>query len=581
MTYLDPPRPDANDNEMLDHVKWQYATGRMSRRQFMRYSTLLGMSVTAASTFLAACGGGDEEEQGAAPQRKETGKVDLSKAKRGGTYRVGAQIEEVDHPHRLDWVTSRNVLAQANEYLTFTDAENITHPYLLERWEVNDRADVWTLHLRKGIKFTDGKELTTDDVVWNFQSWFDPNVGSSVLGLLEPFMSANDVEKVDQYTLRLNLKAPTMSIPEFLYHYPAQILKKGFEPPDLKKGESLAARTVGTGPFIIEEFKVGGGARAVRNPNYWRKAPDGQPLPFLDEVVWTDLGSERAPYVSAIQSGQIDTIYNLGPEQYAALKDDPNLETKVAKSIETALFRMRIDKEPFTDKDVRNAFKIVQPRQEMANTAYFGLVDLGHDAHFGPADPDYVEKPIPEQDIEKAKQLLAGSSTWQEWGNKPIKLTYKTDTRHEPVEAEVFQRAAEQAGINIQLDQRPPTDYWPRWNHYDFGITSWAHRPLNTMVNLLAYTKAAVPPNEKSGNWNETRWVNDEFESLLSQANATPDLKERLDLISRMEDIQADDGAIGVPMFFASLDLDTKRIKNRIAHPTDYLIATETWIDEA
>jgi peptide/nickel transport system substrate-binding protein len=580
VTYLEPPRPDPKGNPMLEHVKDQYVTSKMDRRQFVRFASLLGMSATAAGTFLAACGGGDEAPEGGA-KKTDTGKADLSKAKRGGTYRIGSEIIEVDHPHRLSWVASSNVLRQANEYLSITDAQNVTHPYLLERWEPNDIASEWTLFLRKGIKWTDGKPLTSDDVLWNFQSWFDPKVGSSTLGLLQPFFTKNDIEKVDEHTIKLHLKKPTIQIPEFLYHYPAQILQQGYEPPDLKKGESLAAKTVGTGPFIVEEFKVGGGARAVRNPNYWQKAPDGKSLPFLDEIVWTDLGSELAPYVSAIQSGQIDTIYNLGPEQYQTLKEDPNLEMKVAKSIETGLFRMRIDMEPFTDKDVRNAFKLVQPREEMANTAYFGLVDMGHDAHFGPADPDYVEKPIPPQDIEKAKALLAGSPAWQKWGNKPIKATYKNDTRYEPVEAEVFQRAAKQAGINIELDQRPATEYWPRWNHYHFGVTSWAHRPLNAMVQLLAYTKEAIPPNEESGNWNETRWVNEEFLQLLADVNATPDLEERLTLVSKMEDIQADDGGIGVPMFFASLDLDTKRMKNRLAHPTDYTQVTDTWIDEA
>jgi peptide/nickel transport system substrate-binding protein len=580
VTYLEPPRPDPKGNPMLEHVKDQYVTGKMSRRQFMRYSTLLGMSVGAAGTFLAACGGAEGGE-GAAPKQTEGGKADLSKAKRGGTYRIGSEIIEVDHPHRLSWVQSSNVLRQVNEYLTITDSENVTHPYLLEKWEVNDGADVWTLHLRQGIKWTDGKDLTTDDVYWNFQSWFDPEVGSSVLGLLGPYLDLNGVEKVDKYTIRLNLKAPQIAVPEHLYHYPAQILQQGYEPPDLKKGESLAARTIGTGPFIMKEFKVGGGAHVVRNPNYWRKAPDGKPLPFLDEIVWTDLGAESAPYFAALDSGQLDSMYGPDVEGFQHFKDKSGFQVERVQTAQTALIRMRVDMEPFTDKDVRNAFKLVQPREEMANTAYFGAVDLGHDAHFAPADPDYVKKEIPPQDIEQAKALLAGSVVWKKWGRRPVKMTYKNDTRFEPVMAEIFQRSAKEAGIEIALDQRPATEYWPRWNHYHFGITQWTHRPLNTMVNALAYTKEALPPDEKSGNWNETRWTNDEFLGLLDKANATVDLDERLGLISQMEDIQADDGGIGLPMFYNIFNVVANRVKNHRGHPTDYLQVTEAWVDEA
>ncbi|MDQ3669456.1 MAG: ABC transporter substrate-binding protein, partial [Actinomycetota bacterium] len=185
MTYLEPPRPDPRGNPMLEHVKDQYVTGKMDRRQFVRFASLLGMSATAAGTFLAACGGEDEAPEGGGAKKTDTGKADLANAKRGGTYRIGSEIIEVDHPHRLSWVASSNVLRQANEYLTITDAENVTHPYLLEKWEVNDTANEWTLFLRQGIKWTDGKDLTIDDVMWNFQSWFDPKVGSSTLGLLQ------------------------------------------------------------------------------------------------------------------------------------------------------------------------------------------------------------------------------------------------------------------------------------------------------------------------------------------------------------------------------------------------------------
>jgi peptide/nickel transport system substrate-binding protein len=590
MRYVKPPKPDPDDSPLLDHVKWQYATKRMSRSEFMRYATLLGMSVGAAGAFIAGCGGDADEAVGppaappeAAPTPAETEPAAPAEGTpvRGGTYRIASSLIEVDHPARLSWVQTSNVLRQVNEYLTITDKENVTHPYLLEKWEVSDDAKTWTLILRQGIMFSNGQELDSDDVLFNFQQWFSEKIGSSVLGLLGPFLDLNGVEKVDKYTVRLNLKQPTIAIPEFLYHYPAQILHKSYTIPDIKAGESLVDHTIGTGPFILKELVFGERARVERNPNYWQQAPDGQPLPYFDEIVWTDLGTESAPQVTAVLEGQVDSMFGPGPDELQQFQDNPDLEVARTQTMQSAVMRMRTDKEPFTDKDVRNAFKLVVDRQEMANLAYFGAVDLGHDAHFAPANADYVEKPIPPQDIERAKQLLAGSQAWQQWGNKPITLTVKNDTFFEPVMAETFQRQAKQAGINIEIDVRPASEYWPKWNHYHFGYTQWTHRPLNTMLQLLAYTKEAVPPNEQSGNWNETRWVNDEFLRLLSQANATPDLEERLPLVSQMEDIQAEDGGIGLQMFFNVFAVNNKKVKGVPAHPTDYLQINEAWIGEA
>lgn len=578
MSRLEPPRPDPKDSPLLDHVKDQYVTGKISRRDFVRYSTLLGMSVGAAGMFLAACAGDEEAAVDTGGQQTTTGPSGTPK--RGGRYRIAMSILEVDHPHRLSWVQGSNVLRQVNEYLTFTDKEGVTTPYLLESWEPNETADVWTLNLRQGVMFTNGQEFDADDVLFNFESWFSEDVGSSMLGLLAPYLKLDGVEKVDQYTVRLNLETPQIAIPEHLYHYPAQILHKSFKAPDVEGGESIVASTVGTGPYLLKEYTVGSRARVVRNPEYWREAPDGEPFPYIDEIVWTDLGTEKAAAFSALQSGQVDSVYQPGPEGASALQDIPGIQITQISTAQTPLVRMRVDTEPFTDKNVRNAFKILQNREELGNTAYFGAVDLGHDAHFAPANRDYVEKPIPPQDVEKAKQLLADSPAWQAWGGKPIKMIAKNDTRFEQVIAEVFQRNAAPAGVKIELDIRPATEYWPRWNHYDFSVTEWTHRPLNTMVQSLAYSKEALPPDEKSGNWNESRWVNEEFLSLLAQADATPDLEERLDLISQMEDIQADDGGIMVSFFRNQFQIDAPKVKNNLGHPTDYLQVTESWIEE-
>lgn len=579
------PRPDPKANPLVEHVKDQFITGRTSRRQFLRQATVLGVSLSAAVRFLAACAPADDLNGGAAAE-PETGDGPAAAPEatgapvRGGTYTIDTTVLELDHPHAVANHMVSNVLRQCNEYLTLQGLDGITVPYLLESFEPNDTADVWMLNIRRGVAFTNGDELDADHVLWNFESWLSEDVGSSMLGLISPYLTLGGVEKVNDFTVRLNLERPHVGAAVDLYHYPAHILHRDFEPPNVQAGESVVGTIVGTGPFILEEYSPGEGARVVRNPDYWQIAPDGDPFPYIDEVRWTDLGGEAATRFAALESGQIDSIDTPGPDGLEILGQESGIRIREITSNHCSLFRMRVDVEPFTDKDVRNAFKLLQGRQEMMDTALFGSGVPSPDHHFGPAAPDHVELPVPDQDIERVRQLLENSKVWQAWGDKPIQLTAKGDTRWETVMGEAFQRAAAEVGVNIDLDIRPPSDYWPGWNHYHFGITDWGHRPLNTMLAGLAYTPEALPPDEDSGNWNETRWVNEEFVDLLDRANATPDMDERLEFIQRMQEVQADDGGIGVPFYHNVFEYQKERIKNHVGHPHQFLQITEAWIDD-
>jgi peptide/nickel transport system substrate-binding protein len=603
MTYLEPPRPDPKGNPYIEHVKDQYVTRRIGRKDFLRLATCLGVSVPAASLFLAACGGDDEAAAPATPTATVAGgattggaeEMDVGGQKvvmgdfgpevagtpvRGGTYRIASQVATIDHPHRLSFGYSANILRQSFEYLTYNDRDNIAYPYLLESWDVNETVDVWTLNLRQGIKWSDGKDFTADDVLYNFASWFDPKVGSSVFGLIDQYLTPDGVEKVDTHTVRLNLKHPYVGVPYDLFHYPAQIIPQGWEPPDVEAGESLVPKVIGTGPYLLQEFEVGQRARVTRNPEYWQAGRDGQPLPYIEEITWTDLGPDVAAHTAALEGGQVDTIFELGPDVYQQFKDDDRFWALTLETAQCNLYRMRVDMEPFTDVNVRTAFKLLQDRPTILNTSYFGLGTPNFDAHFAPSHPDFVQKEIPDQQIEEAKRLLAESEVWQAWGNKPLKMTAKNDTRAEPIMAELYQQAAQQAGIAIELDVRPASNYWPEWNNYHFGVTSWGHRPLATMVNALAYTKAALPTKDAPGGWNETRWTNDEFERLLNQATATVDIEERKQITSQMEDIQIAEAGIGVAYFWDGFQLDTRRVKGNLGHPFNWSLVTRAWIEE-
>ncbi len=297
----------------------QYSTGRISRRDFLRMATLLGMSAGAA-TFIAACGGTTTAPAATqAPAAEAPAEEDSPSAtgiKRGGTWTASMQLQLLDHPARLSWVEGANIVRQTNEYLTETGPDNITRPYLLDKWEASEDVKTWDLYLKQGIKFNNGDDFTAEDVMFTMGEWLNPDVGSSMLGLLGALESMSNVEMVDDYHIRLHLNSADIAIPESLFHYPAVILNRNFEGDIIKQ-------PVGTGPFLLEEYAEGERARFKRREDYWQIGEDGDPLPYLDELVF--VSTDKDAGVAALLSGQVDTLYDPRPSDFQALKDNADL----------------------------------------------------------------------------------------------------------------------------------------------------------------------------------------------------------------------------------------------------------------
>jgi peptide/nickel transport system substrate-binding protein len=543
--------------------------GKITRREFMRFATLLGMSVGAA-TVAAQCGapaqpaapaGGEE----AAPAGGEQAAPAAGGIKRGGTFTRAMELQLIDHPARFSWVQQANVARQVGEYLTETGPDNITRPYLLESWEASDDVKTWTLNLRKGVKFNNGDEFTADDVMFNFGQWLDPDVGSSMLSQLSYLGGMQDVEKVDDYTVRLHLSEGNIGVPEHLFHYPAVIVHRSFEGDFIKQ-------PIGTGGFTLEEYAEGERAVLKRREDYWRMGEDGQPLPYLDEIIYVSLAKDAA--VAAMQSGQVDAMYQPRASDWQAVKDMPGLVVYTAPTAVTTVLRVRVDLEPWSDVRVRNALKMCQDREKILQLAYFGQGDLGIDAHVAPVHPAYCDKPIPEYNPEQAKQLLADAGYPD--GLK-VTLATKNDLE-EPEYAQALKEMAAPGGFDIQLDITEPGGYWDRWTEVDLGMTSWTHRPLDTQVLRLGYTS---DDQGQPVEWNETRWVDDEFEQLLTEAEGTLDVDQRREIMCKIEDIFMERGPIGIAYWKSVWNIVPDKFKNMSAHPTEYDLLHEVWIDEA
>ncbi|MBG7609734.1 MAG: hypothetical protein IZT55_02590 [Anaerolineae bacterium] len=542
----------------------QLIQGRISRREFLRFSTLLGMSAVAAQ-FLAACGAPVEEAVPVVDEAPAGGIV------RGGTMRVATQVPAVDHPARFSWGYDANQFRHVFEYLTETDNNNITRPLLLESWEASADLTLWTLKLRKGIKWTNGDEFVAEHVKFNFAEWLNPDVGSSILGLWEGFLTIDGVEIVDDYTIKLNLAAPLLAVPEQLFHYPAQIMHPSFD------GDATSGKNPSTGPYVLDEYVVGERVRQLSrfangDSGYWQNGADGDPLPYLDAIEWIDLGDDQTAYVAALQGGQVDNIYDATADSYLAVRNDPNISVIPVGTSQARVLRFRVDLDPWTDNNARMAVKMCQDRQKIVDQAYFGEGPLGHDFHVSPVHPEFAPMDAPAYDPEGAKALLAES------GLEGLAFDIAVGTGWPDVVAyaETLQESAKAAGIDITLNTMPNSAYWDLWTEAAVAITPWTHRPLAVMVLPLAYI------GDSDGNpvpWNESRWVDEEFTTLLLKAQGTLDIEARRAIMADIQKIQMERGSIAISFWQNKWAISNPGFIGVTSHPTNYNLWREVWYD--
>jgi len=561
--------------------------GKISRREFLRFAGLLGLSAGTAS-LLANCAPPPAPTAvaptavpptavpptavpptavppTAAPVATEAPVV--SGITRGGKLVCASRIQKVTHPAQFSWVSASNQLRQVAEYLTQTDKDNITHPLLLESFKPSDDLKTWTLNLRKGIMHNNGDEFNADDVVFTMSEWFKEDVGSSIKGLMS-YMDATGIEKVDDYTVKLNLNRPEIAVPEHLFHYPALMLNsRTFE------GDFIKAPH-GTGPYTLDTYTEGERVLLKARKDYWQNGEDGQPLPYLDEMEFIDMGDDTSAWMAAIKGGEVDYLDladNVSPDFYNGLKDDENLVIEGLPTGICRVMRMRVDLDPWKDNKVRQALKLCQNREKILSLAYFGQGLQGGDFHVYPKHPEYCEKPVPAYDPEKAKALLAEAGYPD---GLDINLAVGSGWPDIVAYAQVLKEDAAAAGFRINVDAMPNSQYWDKWTEVDLGVTPWTHRPLGTMILNLAYTadEAGQPVA-----WNESRWVDEEFSKLLAEANGTFDVDKRREIMCQLEQIQIDRGSVGIAYWMNIWTIYRKDLQALPGHPTMYMLFNEVW----
>src|SRR6266852_5144486 len=550
---------DGKEHGYIPVLRQQLAERRIDRREFLRSATLLGMSAGAAYALAGKLTGGDlvapAQAQAALPK--------------GGTLRIGMRCQELVNPHTYSWIESSNSARQHFDYLTITGVDNVTRPALVEKWEVAEDLKTWTLYLRKDVKWHDGRPFNADDVMWNLKRVMDPKTGSSVLGLMKSFLledyetgekddkgnpkkssrlwDASAIQKVDDFTVRLNGKSAQLAVPEQLFHYPLLILDPA-ENGEFKVGSN------GTGAFTLTANEVGRKqVLKARKEGYWGGGP------YLDQIEFIDLGDDPAASVAALASKQVDGLYGADIVQLEALQKIPHVQMYQVVTAYTATARVQPIK-PFDDKRVRQALRYAIDSNTVLQIAHKGLGQPGEHHHVSPVHPEYSKLPPPQRDVARAKKLLADAG----YPNGiDVEIVCRPQPAWELLAVQTMVEQWKEAGMRVKINVMPSTQYWEVWTKVPFGFTTWAHRPLGVMSLALAY--------RSGGPWNESKYSNPEFDRLLGQAEGTLDVASRRETMSRLEAILQEDGPIVQPVWRAIFTFHDKRVQGFRPHPTLYI----------
>ncbi len=553
------------ENIWIPRLKQQLADKQITRREFLRYSTLLGMSATAAYMWAGKITG-----QPFAPPAR------AASLPTGGTLRISMRCPKISDPHTYSWIYDSNIGRGVHEYLTKTGQDNVTRPLLFESWEASDDLKTWTFRTRD-VKWHNGRQFTAEDAAWNLNHVLDPATGSSVVGLMKGYMlsevdsgeknddgtakmvnriwDANAIEVVDDRTVRMNLKNAQVAVPEHMFHYPLAIL-------DPEEGGVFGVGSNGTGPFDLIDYGVNQRAVLKGRSDYWG---DG---PYLDELHYIDLGDNPAAEAAAASSGQVDGIYNGNIEQLSLYNAMDDMVIYQAVTAATAVVRMQVDQPQFSDARVRTALRYATDQTQVLEIAHSNLGGIAEHHHVSPIHPDYHELPMFGRDVEKAKALLA------EAGHPDgidLEIVIKPDPAWEQSAVETMVEQWSGAGIRCSINVMPSSKFWDVWDKVPFGFTEWAHRPLGFMVLGLAY-RSDVP-------WNETHYSNPEFDALLTKAEGTLDVQKRSEIIGQLEEIMQQDGPIVQPLWRAIYGAYHSKVKGFQLHPTRYIFPEELAVE--
>ncbi len=476
--------------------------GSLSRRDFMQLAIATGIAIPAATTMFNSARAAEEP-------------------KKGGTLRLGMEggsaTDSLDPRTYADSVMIAASLCVYNGLVEFDNAGNPT-PELLESWEAKPGAAEWVFNVRQGIKFSDGKELDADDIVYSI-GIHRGETKSPAKGILEQI---SEIKVLSPTQVSITLSSGNADFPVILGDYHLVVVPKDFT--DWQK-------PIGTGAYTLESFEPGVRLVFKNRGDYWKPGRGNFDMVDLRNI------QDAAARTAALQSGEVDAVNRLDARTVDLLMQDPNLAIVRTKGTGNRFcFVSRVTDSPFDNKDLRLALKWGIDREQIIKQVYNGYAVPGNDHTLDALNPFYNTK-MPQRVYDPEKAAFHFKKAGLGAGTK-IELQTSEGAWGSAVDcASLYQEALKKAGVDLTVNKVSADGYWDNvWLKVPFCAVYWGRRLSADQTFTQVYGSASA--------WNDSNWKVPEFDKLVEEARIELDQDKRHDLYNTCQEMIAEDGGM-------------------------------------
>jgi peptide/nickel transport system substrate-binding protein len=437
----------------------------------------------------------------------------------GGALQIGTitDITQLE-AHRLqgqNW----NMLYPIFDRLTEYDEKLVPQPRLAQSWDLSADNTTLQLHLRQGVQFHTGRELTSDDIKYNITRARDPKTGAAQMVTMGNWWT--DIQTPDKYTVVLVSDQPRPAAFDFLEYL--NIIDSV-----TAEGPNAATALVGTGPFTFTEWATGDHLTLAKNPQYWQSG-----APYLDQVVF-HIGRDQQALITQLEAGAIDAMDAPPVTDAVRLKADPTYTLTVnANTGGYNALLANTSVPPLDNQQVRQALNYAINRQRFVDSVLLGI-GTAEDLVWPAGSPAYEADKIDHYayQLDHARQLLASAGV----SSPTLDLTYIAANAAFAQLAQIVQADLASIGVTANLQPVEPavwSQITPKAQYHGLNLAPGGFAQVQPTTFFLFSVYWLLQNNAEA-------FQNDQYGPLLAAAGTEPDPVRRKQLFSQLNDFVLD-----------------------------------------